>query len=770
MSNIKKIISTMLIAVLLLSIIPFGATEHVEPTPTEASAPVEESAPSEQSELTEVPVSTEAPPAPTEAPAPTEQAPTEPPTPTEAPSLTEAPPVATEIPIEEPTIAPAVEEPTITPTEQPTQQPSPSPTVQAEIVDKTGWEYAPNEATVYPEEIGLGNSFQVNLNAYNASGGTGKFTYAFYIYNGNTIEHKSAYSSYEAITDKAPISYKYTPKTTGKYHALVFIKNEKGEIRTLKTIRMVNVIETIMPINVMASVLNGAYPGNIVLGDEKRFFIGSGGGNEATPHMHAYYVYKNNQLIERFPYKQANDSGEVGFESEVFYTPKSPGKYKFTVFAKDSSGKAASYTTEEFLVTASELSVRANVNKNVVLGETANIVAEARGGSGTYQYAYYVYKNNAVIQRVWYTANAQFKYTPKSVGTYNVKVFVKDSLGNITTDTTQDFLVTSTPLVTLNVRFKGVYSDPHYNNCIYYSVEADGGVPPYKYAYYIYKNNSIVEKLPYIDGDDNVLYGYGDNSSYIPKNSGTYKILAFVKDATGIIKTAVSEDIEFNNDLIMVRAPFIPYSIFIGEGMYVQTYVKYGEGFYKYAYYIYKDDKLLKKLPYSNNANFVYKPETIGTYRIQVFVKDDSGKIVYGTSNNCNVMEYEGYTKPPTIEEVDVDITRFCLPNDQIYVETYAYGGGEPYQCAYYIYFNNNLVKKTAYSEFEYDRYFNFTAKNIGDYHVIAFVKDVTGKIVYKKSNTCVVSNNQPPYYKEMNVNLNIFRTTPVLETYCNVN
>ncbi|NMD37478.1 MAG: hypothetical protein GYA87_02205 [Christensenellaceae bacterium] len=733
MTHTKKFISIMLIAVLMLSIIPFGVTEQVEnPAPVEQAAPIEE------------PMPEEAPPSPTEAPAQVE----DPPVPTEAPAPTEAPipteasaPVVTEIPTEQPAPteqATPTEEPT--PIEQPTQEPLPSPTVQANIVDKSGWEYAPQEVVISPthHDIGVGNRIEVYLNG--EAGGTGKFTYAYYIYNGNTVVQKTSYSKNDVYT--------YIPKTPGKYHALAFIKNEKGEIRTLKSKKFVNVVNNPNPIEIRVDV----FFRNIVLGDVVPFEIISFGGNEQKPHMHAYYVYKDNKVIEKFPYKQSKWYFDNGFyASDVIYKPKSPGKYKYVLFVKDALGNAKTHTTEEFLVMDSPLNLRANLkNKNLNLGEVANVIAEASGGAGNYQYAYYVYKNNTIIERFSYTTNSQFNYTPKSEGMYKVQVFVKDRLGAFKIDTTQEFFVTKAPL---RVSISEVFAA----NLIRCKTCPEGGVAPYKYAYYIYKENTLVEKLPYVNGEGDSIEGYCHQLNYIPKSSGTYRILAFVKDAAGIIKAKSTNNINYNGDLTMYENPQIEDMIHLGNNINVKTYVRSGQGFYKYAYYIYKNDVLLQRLPYTNNSNFAYKPENPGMYKVLVFVKDDTGKIVYGMSNSCYVYVSIGFLFDY------VRISEVSLPNSEIEVRARAYDGIEPYQYAYYIYHNNSIIKRTNYSE--YAQTYKFTATNLGNYHVMAFVKDATGAIVYGSSNICVVSNNPipPSSYQGMNVDCDFKKAASTL-------
>ncbi|NMD37247.1 MAG: hypothetical protein GYA87_01030, partial [Christensenellaceae bacterium] len=667
-----------------------------------------------------------------------------------------------------PTEQTPTEEPTTAPTEQPTQEPLPSPTEQANIVDKTGWENAPKWVSVSADEIGLGNSFQVCLKGH---GGTGKYTFAYYIYKGNTAVQKTAYSK--------NIGYLYTPKTTGEYHALVFIKNEKGEIITLKSDK-VTVFEKYKPIKLYVSF----YTGNIVLGDVINFEIRSYYGNESTPHMYAYYVYKDNTLLQKFPYKQAehilydgsNTTTRTECRAEVSYTPKSTGKYKFIIFAKDALGKITTYTTDEYLVKGMPLNLRATLsNKNLRIGEVANVIAEASGGSGTYQYAYYVYKNNALIQRVGYTANAQFNYTPTSEGTYKVLAFVKDSLGAIQTEATHEFFVTNKPPFPLNVYLNVTL----YSNAMVFETYPEGGFAPYQYAYYIYKDNTLIERLlPYIDGEGDSLEGYYHELLYIPKNAGTYKVLAFVKDATGAIKTNMSAPLEFKSELEMYSAPKTKGKIiYLGNAItLLDIPVRGGEGFYKYAYYIYKEDTLMEKLPYTNNANLAYKPKSTGKYKILVFVKDDSGKIVYGMSNEFTVRD------AAALKFDYVNFPEVALPNNQIDVSARAYGGVEPHQYAYYIYHNNNIIKKTAYSEGErnYDYYFGetytyhkygFTATSPGNYHVIVFVKDATGAIITQRTDTCVVSNNpQPSNYEEMNIGANLNKYTSSFRLFFEIN
>lgn len=46
-----------------------------------------------------------------------------------------------------------------------------------------------------------------------------------------------------------------------------------------------------------------------------------------------------------------------------------------------------------------------------------------------------------------------------------------------------------------------------------------------------------------------------------------------------------------------------------------------------YAYYVYLDNKLLKKFPYKENVDLNYKISESGVYKVRVFVKDKKGNI-----------------------------------------------------------------------------------------------------------------------------------------------
>ena len=55
-----------------------------------------------------------------------------------------------------------------------------------------------------------------------------------------------------------------------------------------------------------------------------------------------------------------------------------------------------------------------------------------------------------------------------------------------------------------------------------------------------------------------------------------------------------------------------------------------------YAYYVYKDDKVIHKIGYRKDAHFKYTAKEPGVYKVKVYLKDEEGNT---TSKNTNNIE-----------------------------------------------------------------------------------------------------------------------------------
>ncbi|MBO4676003.1 MAG: leucine-rich repeat protein [Oscillospiraceae bacterium] len=91
---------------------------------------------------------------------------------------------------------------------------------------------------------------------------------------------------------------------------------------------------------------------------------------------------------------------------------------------------------------------RVKANKTVTAPGTAiTWTATASGGTLPRQYAFRVYKDGVIVQKGVYSGEKTFTYTPTEVGTYKVKVFVKDCEGTIVSKTSAGVTVTTPPVI-----------------------------------------------------------------------------------------------------------------------------------------------------------------------------------------------------------------------------------------------------------------------------------------------------------------------------------
>ncbi|MEM4993374.1 hypothetical protein WKH56_12540 [Priestia sp. SB1] len=68
-------------------------------------------------------------------------------------------------------------------------------------------------------------------------------------------------------------------------------------------------------------------------------------------------------------------------------------------------------------------------NATIENGKDNVLEVKAKATGKGVEYAYYVYKGEDIIKKVYYTSNTSFKYKAKEPGEYKVTVFVQDKTG-----------------------------------------------------------------------------------------------------------------------------------------------------------------------------------------------------------------------------------------------------------------------------------------------------------------------------------------------------
>ncbi|NMD38733.1 MAG: hypothetical protein GYA87_08670 [Christensenellaceae bacterium] len=129
--------------------------------------------------------------------------------------------------------------------------------------------------------------------------------------------------------------------------------------------------------------------------------------------------------------------------------------------------------------------------------------------------------------------------------------------------------------------------------------------------------------------------------------SGTYKVVFFVKDKYGKIKTKAVDGIVYNlfDEPIIVDIIFRENRVYLGERFYVMTDINNGYAA-NIAYNVYKDGALYYKSNFRSIANgdgrndWVFKPNHLGKYTVEAVIRSATGEIISKTTANfCDVLE-----------------------------------------------------------------------------------------------------------------------------------
>ncbi len=233
-----------------------------------------------------------------------------------------------------------------------------------------------------------------------------------------------------------------------------------------------------------------------------------------------------------FYYKKASDTKwttKQDFKSNatVSVTPADEGKYNICVKVKDGTGavekKYFDVTVKKVALTL-DASVKTTTSPFVVLGHTFTATGTAKGGTGSYTYAFF-YKQKA--QTKWttkqnFSTKNSVSIKPAKATDYDVCVKAKDKAGTVVK---KYFTVKVRMPVSLNVT---IPTTAKLGKTISVKAEVSGGLEPYTYAFY-YRKRTDTKWVTKQDFKTN-------NSVAIkPANAAEYEICVKVKDSVGTV-------------------------------------------------------------------------------------------------------------------------------------------------------------------------------------------------------------------------------------------
>ena len=390
-------------------------------------------------------------------------------------------------------------------------------------------------------------------------------------------------------------------------------------------------------------------------------------------------------------------------------------------------------------------------------GETVTWTAHSPTGES---YCFYIMKKgDGADQRVhlqWYSAENSVSYTFPDAGTYYARVFVLDAAEKLTLQDTLehwDVVVEGGTAVLSGLNFVTepgledppiVYSVP-YN--LTYKVEPIGGQADFEYAFYVYR--AAAEEGVY--GRVHMeWYSSSDTLTYTATEPGFYQVQAFVRDATG--KTVVDK-----SGVVEVKGTSTVLKIKEFEGTEDNGIITWnveaegGEGPYQFAFYVYKGENRVHMQWYGEpqealQASLTYAPTEEGTYELQAFVRDKTGKTVL---RRGGPVEFKGdvlaaleLLEVKLQEKLDNDGNPIIpVVGDQQTWKALAEGGEKPYQYAFYVYEAGVRVHVQWYGAAD-SVDFTPTKGEETQYYVQAFVRDEAETTKIKLSETVIFSGD----------------------------
>ncbi len=368
------------------------------------------------------------------------------------------------------------------------------------------------------------------------------------------------------------------------------------------------------------------------------------------------------------------------------------------------------------LIEHSELENNTTIDKTAfVVGKQATLETTVIGGAGQYKIGYAYKKSTDKTYTAIGTAveadKATAVFKPTTYGVYEVKAIVVDGAGQTEEKTfivdVKDVLSNSSA-VDKTIAYKG--------DTLTITAKGNGGFTPYTYAYY-YRKASTTTWTKIGSG-----YSTATTATCKPAATGNYEIRVDIKDDEG---TVVSKILTVKMKLPIVNNSTVSAEkITYGEKVTLTASATGGSTPYTYEYLAKKSTatKYSTLKAYSTTATHNYKPSGVGTYDIQINVKDSDGTV---ESKNFTLV-----VKEPLVNNSTVSAEKITY-GDKLTLTASATGGTGTYTYEY-LAKKSTATKYSTLKAYSTTTSYNYKPSAAGTFNIQINVKDSDGTITTK--------------------------------------
>ncbi|WP_195514636.1 starch-binding protein, partial [Paraclostridium bifermentans] len=351
---------------------------------------------------------------------------------------------------------------------------------------------------------------------------------------------------------------------------------------------------------------------------------------------------------------------------------------------------------------------------------TITLSADATGGSGSLQYKFTATEKTTGEEKVIsdYSSKNSVEWTPLTAGTYEVKVSVKDSNGNVKEESF-DFEVKE---VFKELQIKSITLDKSQGNlgeAVTISTEAEGGSGTLNYKFY-YKKDGVYTLIQ--------AYSTSNTVKWTPDESGDYIVYVDVRDGSGTIKSRNTSYVVNGSALTINSFEVDKTDIEANTEVILTANAEGGTGELNYKFYYKNNDKYTKIQDYSTKNSANWTPTEDGYYKLYVDVKDEAGNVktkafdfIVGNVDDLE-MEFTLSTKSGVV-------------NTPVTIDATSEGGVNPITYKFYYKKDGTYTMIKDYSD---SSSIEWTPEEEGTYVVYVDAKDASGKIVSKYINFTV--------------------------------